>query len=107
MESGRAQAAGVQRLNEVVLSTPFDLLSLCDQEYDSGPRFARGTSMLILTRRITESVRIGPNVTVTIVGIKGNQVRIGVSAPKDVAVHREEIFAKIQADTDPESRPNE
>jgi carbon storage regulator len=54
--------------------------------------------MLILTRRVGESVMIGPDVTVTIVGINGNQVRVGVSAPRDVAVHREEIFARIQAD---------
>ena len=54
--------------------------------------------MLILTRRVGESLMIGDNVTVTVLGVKGNQVRIGVNAPKDVAVHREEIYEKIQAE---------
>ena len=52
--------------------------------------------MLILTRRVGETVCIGNDVTVTVLGVKGNQVRIGVDAPKDVAVHREEIYQKIQ-----------
>ena len=52
--------------------------------------------MLILTRRVGESLMIGDNVNVTVLGIKGNQVRIGVNAPKDVAVHREEIYQRIQ-----------
>ena len=57
--------------------------------------------MLILTRRVTESLMIGDDVTVTILGIKGNQVRVGVQAPKDLAVHREEVFYRIR---DEESR---
>jgi carbon storage regulator len=52
--------------------------------------------MLILTRRVGEALMIGSDVTVTVLGVKGNQVRIGVNAPKDVAVHREEIFEKIK-----------
>jgi carbon storage regulator len=52
--------------------------------------------MLILTRRVGETVTIGNNVTVTILGVKGNQVRVGVNAPRDVAVHREEIFERIK-----------
>jgi len=52
--------------------------------------------MLILTRRVGETVMVGDDVSVTIIGVKGNQVRIGISAPKDVAVHREEIYERIQ-----------
>ena len=54
--------------------------------------------MPILTRKIGESLMIGKDVTVTVVEVKGNQVRIGVSAPKDVAVHREEIYERVQAE---------
>lgn len=52
--------------------------------------------MLILTRRVGETLMVGDNVTVTVLGVKGNQVRIGVNAPKDVSVHREEIYQRIQ-----------
>ena len=52
--------------------------------------------MLVLTRRIGEIIRIGPNIVVTILGVNGSQVRLGVDAPKDVAVHREEVFERIK-----------
>ena len=52
--------------------------------------------MLILTRRIGESLRIGDHVQVTVLGVKGNQVRIGVDAPKDISVHREEVYERIK-----------
>jgi carbon storage regulator len=59
-------------------------------------------NMLILTRRVGETVMIGNEVTVTVLGVKGNQVRIGVNAPKDVAVHREEIYERIKREEDPD-----
>lgn len=52
--------------------------------------------MLILTRRVGETVVIGDDVTVTVLGVKGNQVRLGINAPRDVAVHREEIYERIR-----------
>lgn len=54
--------------------------------------------MLILTRKVGETLMVGDEITITVLGVKGNQVRIGVNAPRDVAVHREEIYNRIQED---------
>ncbi len=61
--------------------------------------------MLILTRRVGETLMIGDEVTVTVLGVKGNQVRIGVNAPKEVSVQREDIYMRIQAEKVP-GQPN-
>jgi carbon storage regulator len=62
--------------------------------------------MLILTRRVGETVMIGNDITVTILGVKGNQVRVGINAPKSVAVHREEIYERIKREQgEPQSVP--
>ena len=59
--------------------------------------------MLILTRQIGETLMIGDQITVTVLGIKGNQVRLGVKAPKDISVHREEVYEKIQKEKSEEA----
>ena len=61
--------------------------------------------MLILTRRVGETLMIGDEVTVTVLGVKGNQVRIGVNAPKDIAVHREEIYERIKREQEGAAAP--
>jgi len=60
--------------------------------------------MLILTRRVGESLRIGDDISVTVLGIKGSQVRIGVDAPKTISVHREEVYDRIHGKTSEQSQ---
>ena len=60
--------------------------------------------MLILTRRVGETLMIGDNITVTVLAVKGNQVRIGIGAPKDVAVHREEVYERIKREETTKSK---
>ena len=63
--------------------------------------------MLILTRRVGETIMIGNDVTVTVLAVKGNQVRVGINAPKTVAVHREEIYERIQRERSTPGTPSE
>ncbi len=63
--------------------------------------------MLILTRRTGEAIMVGEEVTITVLGIKGGQVRIGIDAPGEIAVHREEIFERIKAEANPIQDPPE
>jgi carbon storage regulator len=77
------------------------------QQRDGG-QAQKELAMLILTRRVGETVVIGNDVTVTVLGVKGNQVRLGVNAPREVAVHREEIFERIKREQaeDKSQRPH-
>ncbi|GHD75731.1 carbon storage regulator [Luteimonas padinae] len=61
--------------------------------------------MLILTRRVAETLVIGDEITLTVLGVKGNQVRIGIRAPDDVSVHREEVYQRIQHDRPGSAEP--
>ncbi len=58
--------------------------------------------MLILTRRVGETLMVGDEITATVLGVKGNQVRLGINAPKEIAVHREEIYKKVQKEKEAE-----
>lgn len=62
--------------------------------------------MLVLTRRVSETLMIGSEVTITVLGVKGNQVRIGIKAPKSTPVHREEIYERIKREIDEGTEPN-
>ncbi len=63
--------------------------------------------MLILTRRVGETLMVGDEVTITVLGVKGNQVRIGINAPKDIPVHREEIYQRIKREQSGDLPPHE
>ena len=66
-----------------------------------------GDVMLILTRRVGEALMIGENTKIVVLGVKGNQIRLGINAPKDIMVHREEIFIKIQEEKSQETSNDE
>ena len=66
-----------------------------------------GDGMLILTRRVGEALMIGENTKIVVLGVKGSQIRLGINAPKDIMVHREEIFDKIQEEKKQESSGDE
>jgi len=72
----------------------------CLITYDSAfpGKLQRATAMLVLTRRTGEEIKIGDDITLVVLGVKGQQVRLGVTAPKDVAVHREEVYERIMAE---------
>ena len=66
-----------------------------------------GDGMLILTRRVGEALMIGENTKIVVLGVKGSQIRLGINAPKDIMVHREEIFIKIQEEKNQETSNDE
>lgn len=81
----------------VSLTLPAQLVSHKPEDWCVPGRLITGVvTMLILTRRVSESLKLGDEITITVLGVKGNQVRIGVDAPREVAVHREEIYLRIK-----------
>ena len=74
----------------------FDMMALCVDAIDMTD-FVKEAPMLILTRRVGETLRIGDETQIAVLGVKGEQVRIGIAAPKDTPVHRQEIYERIQA----------
>jgi carbon storage regulator len=75
---------------------PLDIAIITVQTESASRKSKDEFAMLILTRRISESLKIGDDVTVTILGVNGNQVRVGIDAPRNVPVHREEVYERIQ-----------
>ena len=73
-------------------------MGLISDSINNSPQDIKERNLLILTRRVNESLMVGDQVTVTVLAVKGNRVRIGIEAPQDVAVHREEICDRVQAE---------
>ena len=96
---GLRLSGNVDRIFSIIL-----LLSECEKIFGFTKPLG-GKNMLILTRRIGETLMIGDEITVTVLGIKGNQIRLGTNTPKSVSVHREEIYMRIQAEKDEPSSP--